>query len=138
MFSPHPEKKQPPWFSFGILGIFGSDKKTAFQIQHFGLFFWGGGETRCRQKKGGTKKNDEDFREISFHQPNRGVLLTFGWRGALGAWVSLSDLQGAERPFGVNLRGGRMLARGQVPGLRLGFPKHKMEKFWWVTSQHPG
>ena len=27
-----------------------------------------------------------------------GVLLTFGWRGALGAWVSLSDLQGDLSP----------------------------------------
>ena len=123
MFSPHPEKKQPPWFSFGILGIFGSDKKKAFQI----LFFLGGEGKHGVDKKRGDEKND-DLREISVHQPNRGVLLTFGWRGALGAWVSLSDLQGA-RPFGANLRG--RMPSWQVPGLRLGFPKLNMEKFWW-------
>ena len=58
MFSPpkknqHPEEKQPPWFSFGILGFFGSDKKKAFQI----LFFLGGEGKHGVDKKGGTEKN---------------------------------------------------------------------------------
>ena len=53
MFSPHPEKKQPPVvFFWNSWNFWLWQKKKPFRY----IFFLGGGETRCRQKKGGRKK----------------------------------------------------------------------------------